>query len=158
MRSAIAAFALTHTPSEVQFYCLDFGGGGMLAMEGLPHVGGVASRLDAEKVRRTVAEVVGILNEREEFFRSNNIDSMGTYRQRRAAGAFPDQKWGDVFLVIDGWGTFKTDYEQLDPVILDIAGRGLGFGIHLIIARLALHRGPARAARPAPQPRRAAPR
>ncbi|MFH8595801.1 MULTISPECIES: type VII secretion protein EccC [Streptomyces] len=133
IRSAMAGFALTHTPAEVQFYCLDFGGGGMLAMEELPHVGGVASRLDAEKVRRTVAEVVGILNEREEFFRANSIDSMGTYRQRRAAGSYPDQKWGDVFLIIDGWGTFKTDYEQLDPVILDIASRGLGFGIHLIL-------------------------
>ncbi|MET8679848.1 type VII secretion protein EccCa [Streptomyces sp. NPDC004647] len=133
IRSAIAAFALTHTPYEVQFYCLDFGGGGMLAFDGLPHVGGAASRLDAEKVRRTVSEVVGILNEREEFFRANNIDSMNTYRQRRAAGQYPDQAWGDVFLVIDGWGTFKTDYEQLDGVILDIAGRGLGFGVHLVI-------------------------
>jgi S-DNA-T family DNA segregation ATPase FtsK/SpoIIIE len=133
MRSAIASFALTHTPVEVQIYCLDFGGGGMQALEGLPHVGGVASRLDAEKVRRTVSEVVGILNEREEFFRDNNIDSINTYRQRRAAGQYPDQKWGDVFLVIDGWSTFKTDYEQLDPVILDIAGRGLGFGVHLVL-------------------------
>ncbi|MFJ9418218.1 type VII secretion protein EccCa [Streptomyces sp. NPDC101227] len=134
MRAAIASFALTHTPAEVQFYCLDFGGGGMLTMEGLPHVGGVASRLDAEKVRRTVSEVVGILNEREEFFRANSIDSISTYRQRRAAGAFPDQKWGDVFLIIDGWGTFKTDYEQMDPVILDIAARGLGFGVHLFLS------------------------
>ena len=134
IRAAMAAFALTHTPQEVQFYCLDFGGGGMLALEDLPHVGGVATRLDTEKVRRTVSEVVGILNEREEFFRANNIDSIATYRQRRAAGQYPDQKWGDVFLVIDGWATFKTDYEQLDPVILDIAGRGLGFGVHLILA------------------------
>jgi S-DNA-T family DNA segregation ATPase FtsK/SpoIIIE len=133
LRTMIAGFALTHTPVEVQFYCLDFGGGGMLAFEDLPHVGGVASRLDTEKIRRTVAEVVGILNAREEFFRANNIDSINTYRQRRAAGAYPDQAWGDVFLIIDGWGTFKTDYEMLDPVILDIAARGLGFGIHLVL-------------------------
>ena len=26
LRSLIAALALTHTPAEVQFYCLDFGG------------------------------------------------------------------------------------------------------------------------------------
>jgi S-DNA-T family DNA segregation ATPase FtsK/SpoIIIE len=133
LRTAIAGFALTHTPQEVQFYCLDFGGGGMLAFEGLPHVGGAASRLDGEKVRRTVAEVAGILNAREEFFRANGIDSINTYRQRRAAGLYPDQPWGDVFLVIDGWLTFKTDYELLDPVILDIAARGLGFGIHLFL-------------------------
>ncbi|MDI3420746.1 type VII secretion protein EccCa [Streptomyces luteolus] len=133
LRSMITSFALTHTPSEVQFYCLDFGGGGLIAMEDLVHVGGVANRLDAEKVRRTVSEVEGILNAREEYFRANNVDSIQTYRQRRASGQLPDQPWGDVFLVIDGWGTFKTDYEALEASITDMAMRGLGFGVHVII-------------------------
>ncbi|NBE54466.1 type VII secretion protein EccCa [Streptomyces boluensis] len=133
LRSMITSFALTHTPSEVQFYCLDFGGGGLIAMEDLTHVGGVANRLDAEKVRRTVSEVEGILNAREEYFRANNVDSIQTYRQRRAAGQLPDQPWGDVFLIVDGWGTFKTDYEGLEASITDMAMRGLGFGVHVII-------------------------
>lgn len=133
LRTLITSFGLTHTPAEVQFYCLDFGGGSLLAMEELHHVGGVANRLDGEKVRRTVSEVVGILNEREEYFRSNNVDSITTYRQRRAAGQLPDQKWGDVFLVIDGWATFKNDYDMLEADITDIATRGLGFGVHLVL-------------------------
>ncbi|MFM9373729.1 type VII secretion protein EccCa [Streptomyces sp. Da 82-17] len=133
LRSVITSFALTHTPSEVQFYCLDFGGGGLIAMEDLAHVGGVANRLDAEKVRRTVSEVEGILNSREEYFRANNVDSIQTYRQRRNSGQLPDQPWGDVFLVIDGWGTFKTDYEALEASITDMAMRGLGFGVHVIL-------------------------
>ncbi len=134
LRTVITSFALTHTPAETQFYCLDFGGGGLLALLDLPHVGGVATRLDAEAVRRTVSEVHGVLNAREEFFRSERIDSIDTYRRRRAAGHFPDQAWGDIFLVIDGWATFKTDYELLEPVILDIGARGLNFGVHLLIA------------------------
>ncbi len=48
-----------------------------------------------------------------------------------------DQPWGDVFLVIDGWGTFRTDYEALEPLVLDIAARGLGYGIHLILTACA---------------------
>ncbi|MBT2385242.1 type VII secretion protein EccCa [Streptomyces sp. ISL-11] len=134
LRTLIGAFALTHTPHEVQFYGLDFGGGAMIAVDGLPHVGGVASRLDPEKVRRTVAEVFGILNRREEFFRDNSIDSISTYRQLRAAGRLPNEPWGDVFLVIDGWQSFKTDYEALEPVISDIAARGLGLGVHLVVS------------------------
>lgn len=59
LRSLICSFALTHTPHEVQIYGLDFGGGGMAAVSGLPHVGGIASRLDPERVRRTVSEVYG---------------------------------------------------------------------------------------------------
>ncbi|OKK06863.1 secretion protein EccC [Streptomyces sp. CB03234] len=133
MRTLISSFALTHTPYEVQFYALDFGGGGMSSLADLPHVGGVASRLDPERVRRTVAEVVGVLNRREEFFRSQGIDSIATYRRKRAAGELPGEAWGDVFLVIDGWGGFKAEYEMLEPVVADLAARGLGYGIHVII-------------------------
>ncbi|MFI7141968.1 type VII secretion protein EccCa [Streptomyces massasporeus] len=135
LRTLISAFALTHTPYEVQFYGLDFGGGGMTAVAGLPHVGGVASRLDPERVRRTVAEVYGVLNRREEYFRSAGIASIADFRARRARGEIPvtDQPWGDVFLVIDGWGNFRADYEAMDQVIHDIAARGLGYGVHLIL-------------------------
>ncbi|MFD7536135.1 type VII secretion protein EccCa [Streptomyces sp. NPDC059819] len=135
LRTLLASFALTHTPHEVQFYGLDFGGGGLAAVAGLPHVGGVASRLDPERVRRTVAEVYGVLTRREEYFRSAGIASIADFRARRARGSIPvaDQPWGDVFLVIDGWGNFRTEYEGLEQVVLDIAARGLGYGIHLVL-------------------------
>ncbi|AXL91293.1 type VII secretion protein EccC [Streptomyces sp. CB09001] len=135
LRSVIASFALTHTPHEVQFYALDFGGGGLSAVAGLPHVGGVSSRLDPEKVRRTAAEVYGVLTRREEYFRTAGISSIAEFRARRARGdiTVADQPWGDVFLVIDGWGNFRADYEALESVVLDIAARGLGYGIHVIL-------------------------
>ncbi|ARP72640.1 type VII secretion protein EccC [Streptomyces pluripotens] len=135
LRTLICSFALTHTPHEVQFYGLDFGGGGMAAVNGLPHVGGIASRLDPERVRRTVSEVYGVLTRREEYFRTAGIASIADYRARRARGeiSVTDQPWGDVFLVVDGWGNFRTDYEALEPAVLDIAARGLGYGIHVII-------------------------
>ncbi|WP_171110070.1 type VII secretion protein EccCa [Streptomyces sp. Z423-1] len=135
LRSIIASFALTHTPQEVQFYGLDFGGGGLASVAGLPHVGGIASRLDPEKVRRTVAEVYGIMTRREEYFRAAGISSIAEFRARRARGdiSTTDQPWGDVFLVIDGWGNFRSDYDGLEPAVLDIAARGLGYGMHLIL-------------------------
>ncbi|MYQ49928.1 MULTISPECIES: type VII secretion protein EccCa [unclassified Streptomyces] len=135
LRTLIAGFALTHTPEEVQFYGLDFGGGGMASVSGLPHVGGIASRLDPERVRRTVSEVYGILSRREEYFRSAGIDSIATFRRMRARGeiAVADQPWGDVFLIIDGWGNFRTEYEGLEPAAVEVAARGLGYGIHLIV-------------------------
>ncbi len=133
LRTLIASFALTHTPQEVQFYGLDFGGSGMPALADLPHVGGVASRLDPKPVRRTVAEVAGMLARREEYFRANGIDGIGSYRRQRAAGHLPDQPSGDVFLLIDGWGRSSRRYEMLEGVVTDIAARGLGYGIHVVI-------------------------
>ncbi|WP_030195421.1 type VII secretion protein EccC [Streptomyces sp. NRRL S-87] len=133
LRSLVSAFAVTHTPHEVQFFALDFGGGSLASVADLPHVGGVASRLDPERVRRTVAEVAGVLARREEFFRARGVDSMATYRRRRAAGELPGEVFGDVFLLVDGWGALRADYEHLEPVVADVAARGLGYGVHVVL-------------------------
>ncbi|WP_240799404.1 type VII secretion protein EccCa [Streptomyces sp. A0958] len=133
LRTLIMSFALTHTPREVQFYGLDFGGGALASLTGLPHVGQIASRLDPERVRRTVAEVAGVLRGREELFRARGIGSMAAYRHERALGERPGEPWGDVFLVIDGWGGFRTEYDELEPVVTDIAARGLGYGVHVVL-------------------------
>ncbi|SDH82248.1 type VII secretion protein EccCa [Nonomuraea jiangxiensis] len=134
LRTLIASMALTHTPREVQFYCLDFGGGGLTAMEGLPHVGGVASRLDGDRVRRTVAEISVLLRQRERDFAERGIESIATYRRMMADGSLQGDGWGDVFLVIDGWLTIRQEFENLEGVITDLAARGLGYGIHVVAA------------------------
>ncbi|MEU6313267.1 type VII secretion protein EccCa [Streptomyces sp. NPDC047014] len=132
-RTLIAALALTHTPAEVQFYCLDFGGGGLSQLGALPHVGGVAARLNPERVHRTVSEVMSLLARREQFFVDHTLDSMQSYRRRRAAGEFPDEPFGDVFMVVDGWSTVRQDYDDLIPKFNELAARGLNYGIHLLI-------------------------
>jgi len=135
LRSMICGLALTHTPAEVQVYCLDFGGGSLTTVRDLPHVGGVSGRLDAVGVRRTVGEIQTLLTERESRFAAMGIDSMASYRRRRAnkAGTGADaDPFGDVFLVVDGWSTLRKEYEELEPVITDIATRGLSYGIHVV--------------------------
>ncbi|GAA3677679.1 type VII secretion protein EccC [Lentzea roselyniae] len=133
VRTLITALALTHTPAETQFYCLDFGGGTLAALEGLPHVGGVAGRMQAERIARTIAEVQGVLSQREQLFGDHAVEGMADYRARRAAGEFADDQHGDVFLVIDGWGSMRTDYEQHDPAVRQLAQRGLAYGVHIVL-------------------------
>jgi S-DNA-T family DNA segregation ATPase FtsK/SpoIIIE len=133
LRCVIASLALASTPAEVQFYALDFGGGGMLGLRDLPHVGGVATRLETGEVRRTVAEVNQLLIERERAFAQYGVDSMATYRRLRAEGRINDS-FGDVFLVIDGWGTLRAEFEELEAAVTAIGNRGPSYGIHLIAA------------------------
>jgi S-DNA-T family DNA segregation ATPase FtsK/SpoIIIE len=133
VRTILTGLALGHTPAEVQFFALDFGGGSLSGLAGLPHMSGVGGRLDADVVRRVISEVVAILDKREQSFRRHGIDSIGTFRARRARGELPDEPFGDVFLVVDGWATLRADFELLEQDILEIAQRGLGFGVHVII-------------------------
>jgi S-DNA-T family DNA segregation ATPase FtsK/SpoIIIE len=132
LRSMLCSLALTHTSWEVQFFCLDFGGGALRTLEGLPHLSGVAGRRDAEAVRRTVAEVTTLLDERETRFANLGIDSIATYRRRRASREIDDDPFGDVFLVIDGWATVRQEYEELEQTITNVAARGLGYGVHVV--------------------------
>jgi S-DNA-T family DNA segregation ATPase FtsK/SpoIIIE len=132
LRTLVASLALTHTPREVQFYALDFGGGAISVLAGLPHVGGVASRRDVNKVRRTVAELYGLLQAREAHFAANGVDGIGTYRRARRSGRFAEDPFGDVFFIIDGWATLRSEFEDLEPMVAELVNRGLGFGIHIL--------------------------
>ena len=128
VRSMICALALTHTPREATCYCLDFGGGGLGGLRELPHVGSVAGRLAPDAVRRTIGEIRALLTARERRFAAAGIDSIA-----RARGSRSLDPHGDVFLVIDGWSTVRTDFDDLEPVITDIATRGLSYGVHVVI-------------------------
>jgi S-DNA-T family DNA segregation ATPase FtsK/SpoIIIE len=132
LRSIVASLALTHTPGEIQVYGLDFGGGGLVALRGLPHVGGVATRRDVSQVRRTIAEISLLLAQREALFAKEGIDSMATYRRLRREGQFGADRFGDVLLVVDGWATLRGEFEDQADALAAIANRGLSFGIHLV--------------------------
>ena len=134
LRTLIASLALTHTPEQVQFYCIDFGGGTLTGLADLPHVGSVATRLEPDRLRRTIAEITTLLDHREQVFTQHRVDSMASYRRLMAAGTAPRDGFGDVFLVVDGWGTIRSDYEALDQQITQIAARGLGFGVHVVLS------------------------
>lgn len=110
---------------------LDFGGGTFASMTGLPHVAGVATRSEPDVVRRVVAEVEGIVDRREGYFREEGIDSIETYRARRQEGR-ADDGYGDVFLVVDGWSTLRADFDTLEIELQALAQRGLTFGLHLV--------------------------
>jgi S-DNA-T family DNA segregation ATPase FtsK/SpoIIIE len=145
LRSLILSAAATHTPEQLQFYCLDFGGGTLTSLAKLPHVGGVAGRMDSDAIRRTVAEVSGVLRAREQRFRDLGIESMRDFRQRKEELAklppeeaeqdpLSQDNFGDVVLVVDGWASIKSDFDTLEQALQSLAIQGLSYGVHLAIS------------------------
>ncbi|WNM35142.1 type VII secretion protein EccCa [Streptomyces sp. Li-HN-5-11] len=136
LRTLALSLALTHTPQEVGVYGLDLVGGGLQALAGLPHVGGVAGRADRERAARTIDSVRGMLDQREELFRIYNIDSLEQLRTLRAAGRLPELASTEIVLLIDGFGALRDDFEELDDAVVDILKRGSGYGIHVVAGML----------------------
>ncbi|GAA1636112.1 type VII secretion protein EccCb [Actinoplanes couchii] len=118
LRTLIAALALTHGPREVQFFGIDLGGGGLQSLDGLPHLSALAGRADTDTIRRTLAEIGALIDAREARF-TGHADS--------------DDPFGEVFLVIDGWAELCQDHRDIDRSVLDLATRGLGYGVHVVL-------------------------
>ncbi|MCP3798851.1 type VII secretion protein EccCa [Allokutzneria sp. A3M-2-11 16] len=134
LRSIVMSMALTHTAEEAQFYCLDFGGGTLVSLQNLPHVGGYGGRFSPDLVRRMVAELKTLLAEREERFRELGIESMVEFRARKRRGEIVDDPFGDVFLVVDGWAAFRQEFELLEEDVVKLAAQGLSYGVHVVVA------------------------
>ncbi|MGP4055889.1 type VII secretion protein EccCb [Mycobacterium sp. 4D054] len=136
LQTFILSASASHTPRQIQFYCVDMGGGGLMYIEDLPHVGGVATRAEPDRVNRVVAEVKAVLRQREQTFKEYRVGSMADYRQMRDNPDHPASAdpFGDVFLVIDGWPAFAAEFTELEATVQDIAGQGLAYGVHTMIS------------------------
>jgi ESX secretion system protein EccC len=133
LKGLLTALAREHTPDEVRIYGIDLGGGALAELESAPHVGGVATKLDRERVRQTVRHVQGLLEERELAFRRLGLTSMADARARRARGEL-EEDMPDVFLVVDNWAALKRDFEGLDQEVEQLGGGGLNYGVHVLLS------------------------
>ena len=145
LRTLIMSAAATHAPEHVQFFCVDLGGGSLAGVRDVPHVGYVAGRRDLDGIRRSVAELTTLLREREARFRRLGLESMADFRRQRTSylalepaerSAHPlhGDAFGDVFLVIDGWATFKGEFEELAEKVTALTAGGLSYGIHVVVS------------------------
>ncbi|WP_328350283.1 type VII secretion protein EccCa [Mycobacterium sp. NBC_00419] len=131
--TALTTFVLSaaelHSPREVTFYCLDYGGGRLRALEDLAHVGSVASPLEPERIRRTFSELAQLLQARQ--------------RDPRVHAGDPGSRtdgYGEVFLLIDNLYAFGRDntdqFNTRNPLLADVtelANTGLAYGIHVVV-------------------------
>ncbi len=88
LKTFVLSAAQLHSPRDVTFYVLDYGGGGRLrGLEDLAHVGSVASPLEPERIRRTFGELEQLLRSRQ-----RNAGHHGTYSDSYGGGVPGDRQ------------------------------------------------------------------
>ncbi|MGF2952454.1 type VII secretion protein EccCb, partial [Mycobacterium sp. THU-M116] len=135
LQTLICAAAMTHTPEQVQFYCLAYSSTALTTIAQLPHVGEVVGPTDPYGVRRTVAELLALVRDRKRTFLEYGIPSMEVFRRRKFGGApgpVPDV-FGDVYLVIDNYRALAEENEVLIEQVNLIINQGPSFGVHVIV-------------------------
>jgi type VII secretion protein EccCa/type VII secretion protein EccCb len=127
LQTFILSAAALHSPRDITFYCLDYGGGQLRALENLAHVGSVASPLEPERIRRTFGELEQLLRTRQAMGHNGN-------------GGRERDEYGEVFLVIDNLYAFSRDNTDtfntrnpLLPRVAELVNVGMAYGIHVVI-------------------------
>ncbi|MCN4276913.1 type VII secretion system ESX-5 FtsK/SpoIIIE family ATPase EccC5 [Mycobacterium tuberculosis] len=136
LQTLICSAALTHTPQQVQFYCLAYSSTALTTVSRIPHMGEVAGPTDPYGVRRTVAELLALVRERKRSFLECGIASMEMFRRRKfggEAGPVPDDGFGDVYLVIDNYRALAEENEVLIEQVNVIINQGPSFGVHVVV-------------------------
>jgi DNA segregation ATPase FtsK/SpoIIIE, S-DNA-T family len=134
VRTVLLSAMLTHTPEEIRFYGLDFGGGTLAALAGAPHTGTIAGRREPELAGRVLAEMMRLVTFREHMFARLGLESPAAFRAAAAAGRLEQGVFGgEVVLVVDGWAAIRGDLEEADAMVSELAFRGLGVGVHVLL-------------------------
>jgi len=133
LMTLVTTAALMYAPERVTFYCV---GASLYPVEAYPHVAGVVSLTDPEGMSRTIATIEGLIRTREASFKRHQMD-IAEFRERRfgtpAGGSTdPEDKFGDVFLVIDNFGDLYDKDNGLGDRAIAIARQGLSYGVHVI--------------------------
>lgn len=132
LMSLITSAALMYRPERITFFCI---GASLYPVEDLPHVASVVSQTDKEGVSRTVASIEGLILAREAAFKQYQID-ISEFRERRfgterEGGTDPNDKFGDVFLVVDNFSDLYDKDSAMGDRVVSIARQGLSYGVHV---------------------------
>ncbi|HWF69625.1 MAG TPA: type VII secretion protein EccCa, partial [Mycobacterium sp.] len=133
LMTLMTSAALMYRPERVTFFCI---GAALYPVEDLPHVAGVVSVNDTEGVSRTIATMEGLIRAREASFKHYQID-ISEFRERRfgsagGGGTDPEDKFGDIFLVIDNYGDLHEKDFAMGERAITIARQGLSYGVHVM--------------------------
>lgn len=129
LRTLACGLAASHSPSELWIYGLDFGSGALRPLEALPHVGGVATADDPERLAQLLRQLAG------------EVDVRRRALNARATGSWRDHGFPAILLLVDELAAFRAAFERvdggrytdlLDGLVRD--GRGVGLSCALVTA------------------------
>ena len=133
LRSIAASAAITVRGGPVHVYGLDFAGGGLAMLESLPHVGGIITSDDEDRVGRLLRMLRAEIDRRSAAYAEARASTVTEYRL--LAGEPNEPR---ILLMLDGIGAFRDAYESnlrmpFWNLFMQIASDGRQVGVHVIV-------------------------
>jgi len=131
LRSLAVSAALTRRGGPVHVYGLDFAGGGLQLLTGLPHVGAVIAANDTDRVVRLLRTLKAEMERRRKEYAGSDLI---TYREQKGRPNEPR-----ILILLDGYPSFRNEYETgvgratWYGVFQELLAEGRQLGVHLAL-------------------------
>ena len=137
IEAIIASTALRYTPEKAQFLVVDFAGAKLREIDQYPNVLGYAGRSDSDSVYRYMGEIRRIVSFRQKEMGARQSTSVKNYLSEKVNNPAPEDPYGHLFFVIDGFVAFKTVQSEtdisFDANMSSLIRDGAAVGVHFII-------------------------
>ncbi|WP_220040418.1 FtsK/SpoIIIE domain-containing protein [Nonomuraea aridisoli] len=133
LRTMAGSAARTASAADVHVYGIDAGGGGLAALEALPHCGAVVSRHDTERLTRLLHRLAAELTARQERIAAHGAAGLNELR-----GLLPKaERPAHILLFVDGWDALQGMLDEFDngrpaDVMTRLLREGAAAGLHVI--------------------------
>ena len=134
LRTLAGSIARTVSVADVHVHAVDCGGGGLLPLVRLPHVGVVARRTETERVQRLLVRLTDLVRTRQETLAVGGWADVE--EQRSSVGL--ERRLPHVVVLVDRWEGFVTSVGELDhgaavEQVHALLREGAGVGVHLVL-------------------------
>lgn len=126
MQTLVYSLMRNYSPSMLNFYLIDFSSHLLSVFEKAPHVGGIVTEQQDDRLKKFFHMFGGIMDERRALLSGQN------YSQYVKANGY---KMPAILVIIDNYALLRERTENAyESSILRIAREGIGYGIFLAVA------------------------
>ena len=126
LQTMIYSLAQRYSPAMLNFYIIDFSSHLLSVFEKAPHVGGIVTEQQEDRMKKFFNMFSSLMDERRQFLSGQN------YSQYVKAHGY---RMPSILVVIDNYALLRERTENAyEPIILRIAREGIGYGIFLVVA------------------------
>jgi len=126
LQSLLITLAAQLSPKELHIYALDFGRGGLSALQALPHLARAIEVTEEARVERLLRVLSDEIDKREPKIRA--YGSLLDYNRQNPAASLPA-----IVVVIDNFAEFKETYENQIEALVKLVRAGRSMGIYFIV-------------------------
>lgn len=134
LQSYLLSLAVNFSPEDVNFFIIDFKGGGMANLfNNLPHMVGEISNLSGNQIRRAMVSIMSENARRQRIFGENGVNNISEYtklyRNHEVNVPLPH-----LLIIIDEFAELKREQPEFMAELISVAAIGRSLGVHLILA------------------------